>query len=67
MQNVQVLLQPTETETQDENAERRLAGRVEGKCSSDSSISIWDSSSTLARSRRTGSEPTLCVPKTTST
>ena len=67
MQNVQVLLQPTETETHEENAERRRAGSVDGKCSRDSRISICDSSSTLARSRSTGSEPTLCVPKTTST
>ena len=39
MQNVQVLLQPTETDTQAENAESRLTGKVEGKCSNDSFIS----------------------------
>ena len=67
MQKVQVLLQPTEIETHDENAEKRLAGSVDGKCSSDSRISICDSSSIRARSSNMGSEPTLCVPKTTST
>ena len=67
MQKVQVLLHPTDTETHDENAERRRAGNVDGKCSRDSRISIWDSSSIRARSSNTGNEPTLCVPKTTST
>ena len=32
MQNVQVLLQPTETETHAENADKRRAGNVDGKC-----------------------------------
>ena len=67
MQKVQVLLQPTDTETHDENADRRRAGNVDGKCSRASRISICDSSSMRARSSKTGSEPTLCVPKTTST
>ena len=39
MQKVQVLLQPTEIDTQAENAECRRAGNVDGKCSSDSRIS----------------------------
>jgi hypothetical protein len=39
MQNVQVLLQPTDIETQAENAESRLTGKVDGKCSKDSFIS----------------------------
>ena len=59
MQNVQVLLQPTETETQAEKAESRLTGRVDGKCSNDSFISTCDCSSTLARSSNTGNEPIL--------
>ena len=59
IQKVQVLLHPTETETQDEKAESRRAGNVEGKCSSASKISICDSSSIRARSKSTGSEPTL--------
>ena len=67
MQKVQVLLHPTDTETHAENADNRRAGSVEGKCSRDSLISIWASSSILARSSNAGSEPTLCVPKTTST
>ena len=67
IQNVQVLLHPTEIETHDEKAEKRRAGSVDGKCSSASRISICDSSSILARSSRIGREPTLCVPKTTST
>ena len=40
IQKVQVLLHPTETDTQEENADKRLAGRVDGKCSKDSRISI---------------------------
>ena len=59
MQNVQVLLHPTETETHAEKADKRRAGRVEGKCSSDSLISICDSSSIRARSSNAGREPTL--------
>ena len=59
MQKVQVLLQPTDTETHEVNAENLRAGRVEGKCSSASRISICDSSSIRARSSNTGSEPTL--------
>ena len=67
MQKVQVLLQPTEIETHAENAEWRRDGSVDGKCSSDSLISIWALCSTLALSKSVGSEPTLWVPKTTST
>ena len=59
MQKVQVLLHPTETETHAENADNRRAGSVEGKCSSDSLISICASSSIRARSSNAGSEPTL--------
>ena len=40
MQNVQVLLHPTEIETQPAYALSRLVGRVDGKVSSDSRISI---------------------------
>ena len=40
MQKVHVLLQPTETDTHEENAERRRAGSVDGKCSRASRISI---------------------------
>jgi hypothetical protein len=67
MQKVQVLLHPTEIETHEVKAEKRLAGRVDGKCSRASRISICDSSSIRARSSKIGSEPTLWVPKTTST
>ena len=67
MQNVQVLLQPTEMDTHAAYADSRLVGSVEGKTDSDSRISTCASSITRARSRRTGSEPMLWVPKTTST
>ena len=67
MQNVQVLLQPTEIDTQAAYADSRLVGSVEGKTSSDSRISTCASSCTRARSSSTGSEPMLWVPKTTST
>ncbi len=67
MQNVQVLLQPTLIDTQAANTESRLVGSVDGNTSSDSRISTCDSSAMRARSSRTGSEPMLCVPKTTST
>ena len=40
MQKVQVLLQPTEIETQAEKADKRRAGSAEGKCSKASLISI---------------------------
>jgi hypothetical protein len=43
MQNVQVLLQPTETETHAENAESRLTGNVDGKCSQELRRCITDS------------------------
>ena len=67
MQNVQVLLQPTEIDTQAAYADSRLVGSVEGNTSSDSRISTCASSATRARSSSTGSEPMLWVPKTTST
>ena len=67
MQKVQVLLQPTEIETHALNALKRFDGRVDGKCSKASLISTCACFSTLARSSKIGSEPTLCVPKTTST
>ncbi len=67
MQNVHVLLQPTEIETHAAYAESRLVGSVEGKTDSDSRISTCASWCERARSRRAGSEPMLCVPKTTST
>ncbi len=67
MQNVQVLLQPTEIDTQAAYAESRLVGSVEGNTSSDSRISTCASFCTRARSSSTGSDPMLCVPKTTST
>ena len=67
MQKVQVLLQPTETETQAAYADSRRVGSVEGKTSSDSRISTCASCWTRARSSSTGSEPMLWVPKTTST
>ncbi len=67
MQNVQVLLHPTEIETQAAYAESRRVGRVDGNTSSDSRISTWASSLWRARSSSTGSEPMLWVPNTTST
>ena len=67
MQNVQVLLQPTEIDTHAAYADSRLVGSVEGKTDSDSRISTCASSITRARSSSTGSEPMLWVPKTTST
>ena len=67
MQNVQVLLHPTEIDTQAAYADSRLVGSVEGKTDSDSRISTCASSWTRARSSSTGSDPMLWVPKTTST
>ena len=67
MQNVQVLLHPTDTETHAAYADSRRVGSVDGKTSSDSRISTCASSCTRARSSRAGSEPMLWVPKTTST
>ena len=67
MQNVQVLLQPTEIETQAAYADSRLVGSVDGNTSSDSRISTCASSCTRARSSSAGSEPMLWVPNTTST
>ena len=67
MQNVQVLLQPTEIDTHAAYADSRLVGSVDGKTSRDSRISTWASSATRARSSSTGSEPMLWVPNTTST
>jgi hypothetical protein len=67
MQNVQVLLQPTEIDTQPLWVDSRLVGSVDGNTSSDSRISISALPLCRARSRSAGSEPMLCVPKTTST
>ncbi len=67
MQNVQVLLQPTLTDTQAEYGDSRLVGSAEGNASSASTISTCASCSMRARSSSTGSLPTLWVPKTTST
>ena len=67
MQNVQVLLHPTLIDTQAAYADSRRVGSVDGNTSSDSRISTCASSSDRARSSSTGSEPMLCVPKTTST
>jgi hypothetical protein len=59
MQNVQVLSQPTEMETQAEYDESRRVGRVEGKTSSASSSSTWLSWAIRARSSSTGKAPRL--------
>ena len=67
MQNVQVLLHPTDTDTHAAYADSRRVGSVDGKTSSDSRISTCASSCTRARSSRAGREPMLWVPKTTST
>src|SRR5664279_1169329 len=67
MQNVQVLLQPTEMDTQPAYADSRLAGSVDGNTSSASRISISARALCRDRSNSVGSEPTLCVPNTTST
>ena len=67
MQNVQVLLQPTAIDTQAAYGDSRRVGSVEGKTSSDSRISSCASALCRARSSSAGSEPMLCVPKTTST
>ncbi len=67
MQNVQVLLQPTEIETHPAYADSRRAGSVDGKTSNDSRISTSADALCRARSNSTGREPMLCVPKTTST
>ena len=67
MQNVQVLLQPTLTDTQAAYADSRRVGSVRGKTSSDSRISTCASSLARARSSSAGRLPMLWVPKTTST
>ena len=67
MQNVQVLLQPTEIDTQAAYGDSRRVGSVDGKTSRDSRISICASLLCRARSSRAGSDPMLLVPKTTST
>ena len=54
MQNVQVLLQPTEIDTQPLWVESRRAGSVDGKISSDSRISSCASPLWRARSSRVG-------------
>ena len=67
MQNVQVLSQPTEIDTQALNADSRRVGRSDGKFCSASTISTWASRLCRARSSSTGSAARLCVPNTTST
>jgi hypothetical protein len=67
MQNVHVLLQPTLIATQAAYADSRRVGSVDGNTSSDSRISTCACCATRARSRRTGNDPMLWVPKTTST
>ena len=67
MQNVQVLLQPTEMETQPEAIASRRLGSVDGKVLSDSSISTCASALWRARSNSTGKTSMLWVPNTTST
>src|SRR5690606_40889116 len=67
MQKVQVLLQPTEIDTQAAYADSRLVGSVDGKTSRLSRISTWASSATRARSSSAGNDPMLWVPNTTST
>ena len=67
MQKVHVLLHPTLIDTQAAYADSRRVGSVEGKTSRLSRISTWASSAMRARSSSAGSEPRLCVPKTTST
>ena len=67
MQNVQVLLHPTEIDTHAAYADSRLVGSVDGNTSSDSRISTCASCCTRARSSSVGSDPMLWVPKTTST
>ncbi len=67
MQNVHVLLQPTEIATQAAYGDSRRVGSVDGKVSRESLISTCASWAIRARSSSTGSEPMLCVPNTTST
>ncbi len=62
MQKVQVLLQPTEIDTQAEYADWRRAGSRDGnvvRVSSNSACASWRS---RARSSSFGSAPMLCVP-----
>ena len=67
MQNVQVLSQPTEMDTQAEKAESRRLGRSDGKLASASRISTWAALLCRARSSSTGRLARLWVPNTTST
>src|ERR1700723_3049358 len=67
MQNVQLLLQPTEMETQAAEADSGAAGNADGNSCNASAISTWATLLCLARSSNVGSEPMLWVPKTTST
>src|SRR5690606_26001001 len=64
---VQVLLHPTDTDTQPAYDDSRVAGRVDGKCCNDSAIST--SARWLCRERwsSAGRCPRLWVPNTTST
>ena len=59
MQNVQVLLQPTEIDTQPLCVDSRRVGSVDGKTSRDSRISSCASPLWRARSNRVGNEPIL--------
>ena len=67
MQNVQVLLQPTLIATRAECIESLFVGSDDGKTSSASRISICASLLIRALSSKTGNDPKLWVPKTTST
>ncbi len=67
MQNVQVLLQPTEMDTHPLAISSRLVGSVDGNVSRLSRISSCASPLCRARSSSVGSAPMLWVPKTTST
>ena len=67
MQNVHVLLHPTEIDTHAANALSRWVGSVEGKTLSDSSISTAAARLCSARRSSAGSTSMLCVPNTAST
>src|ERR1700743_2918277 len=67
MQNVHVLLHPTETDTQPLYVDSRLVGSVDGKTSRDSRISSCASPLWRARSRSVGRAPMVWGLNTTST
>ncbi len=62
MQKVQVLLQPTDTDTHAEYADWRRAGSRDGNVVSVSSNSTCASWRSRARSSSLGRAPMLCVP-----